>query len=113
MAEKYDKLDRMRADIQKDREKVSELLDRIKQKEAKLKEAEASQIVADVGALNMTPEQLGEFLELIKSGRLSTVVNANSGTTTTATASTYGSYGKDDDLSDDENEDMEDIDDEN
>lgn len=67
---KYDKLDRMRVDIQKDRDKVDKLLEQIKQKEMKLKEAEANQIVADVDEMNMSPEQLGEFLELIRSGKL-------------------------------------------
>lgn len=67
---KYDKLERIRADIQKDREKVAKMQEQIKQKEAKLKEAEATQIVADVGAMNMSPEQLGEFLALIQSGKL-------------------------------------------
>ena len=42
MAVIFEKLERMRADIQKDKEKVTELLERIKVKEAKLKEAEAN-----------------------------------------------------------------------
>ena len=45
---KYDKLEKMRADIQKDKDKVAKLLEQIKAKEAKLKEAEALRIVADV-----------------------------------------------------------------
>lgn len=56
---KYEKLDRIREDIKRDKAKVAKLQEQIKVKEAKLKEAEASQIVADVGAMNMTPEQLG------------------------------------------------------
>lgn len=71
MAEiKYEKLDRIREDIKRDKAKVVKLQEQIKIKEAKLKEAEANQIVADVGAMNMSPEQLGEFLALIQSGGL-------------------------------------------
>ena len=76
MAEiKYDKLDRMRADIKRDRDKVARLQEQIKSKEAKLKEAEASQIITDVGAINMSPEQLAEFLVLIRSGQLNTLLS--------------------------------------
>ena len=71
MAEiKYEKFDRIREDIKRDKAKVVKLQEQIKIKEAKLKEAEANQIVADVGAMNMSPEQLGEFLALIQSGGL-------------------------------------------
>lgn len=111
MADKYDKLDRMRADIQKDRDKVTELLERIKQKEARLKEAEASQIVADVGALNMSPEQLGEFLALIQSGKLNAMLNGSvpvAGQTNNYSAGSTSTYN----TSDDEDELMEDIEDE-
>ena len=52
-------------------------------KEAKLKEAEASQIVADVGAMNMTPEQLGEFLALIQSGGLHELLSGKTKAATT------------------------------
>ena len=107
MAERYDKLDRMRADIQKDKDKVTELLERIKQKEARLKEAENSQIVADVGALNMTPEQLGEFLALIKSGKLDAVMNGES---ITPTASGYSATSSTAD--DNDEDDLEEIEDE-
>ena len=67
---RYEKLDRIREDIKRDKAKVTKLQEQIKIKEAKLKEAEANQIVADVGAMNMSPEQLGEFLALIQSGGL-------------------------------------------
>lgn len=107
MAERYDKLDRMRADIQKDKDKVTELLERIKQKEARLKEAENSQIVADVGALNMTPEQLGEFLALIKSGKLDAVMNGGSITPTASGYSVTSSTADDND-----EDDLEEIEDE-
>ena len=78
MAEvKYEKLDRIREDIKRDRAKVAKLQEQIRTKEAKLKEAEANQIVADVGAMNMTPEQLGEFLALIQNGGLNGLLNGS------------------------------------
>ena len=46
----------MRRDIQKDRDKVEALLEQIKAKEAKLKEAEAVRVVADVEAMKLSPE---------------------------------------------------------
>ena len=78
MAEvKYEKLDRIREDIKRDRARVAKLQEQIRTKEAKLKEAEANQIVADVGAMNMTPEQLGEFLALIQNGGLNGLLNGS------------------------------------
>ncbi|MCR5406094.1 MAG: DUF4315 family protein [Lachnospiraceae bacterium] len=75
MAEsKFEKLDRMRADIQRDRERVARMLEQIKQKEAKLKEAEATVILDEVGSYKMTPEQLTDFLKLIASGKLEAVM---------------------------------------
>lgn len=74
---KYDKLDRMRNDILRDKKKVAKLQEQIKQKEAKLKEAEAGQILADVGAMNMSPEQLAQFLALIQSGQLNGMLAGN------------------------------------
>ena len=108
---KYEKLDRLRADIQKDRDKVARLLEQIKVKEAKLKEAENSQIVADVGAMNMTPEQLGEFLALIQSGKINEILaGKNSVSVSTVNASDY--YAKDDGMINGTiNDDMEDIED--
>ena len=66
----YERLDKIRLDLEKAKQRRAEADAKVKQLEQKLKEAEASQIVADVGAMNMTPEQLGEFLALIQSGGL-------------------------------------------
>lgn len=71
---RFEKLDRMRADIERDREKVARMQEQIKHKEAKLKEAEATVILADVGSYHMTPEQLSEFLKLAASGRLDAIM---------------------------------------
>lgn len=109
---RYEKLDRIRADIQKDREKVIKLQEQIKAKEAKLKEAESSQIVADVGAMNMTPEQLGEFLALIQSGKINSLL---AGTKIEAVSATEAAdfYANEDGTTNDtiNDDDMEDIED--
>lgn len=94
---KYEKLDRIREDIKRDRAKVARLQEQIKVKEAKLKEAEANQIVADVGAMNMSPEQLAEFLTLIQSGGLHELLSGKTKMVTTVDSC---------EISEDENEDL-------
>ncbi len=103
---KYERLDRLRADIKRDRAKMAKLQEQIKQKEARLREAEASQIVADVGAMNMSPEQLGEFLSLIQSGKLSELLSGQSAAEPNSTG-TYETTSNTDVLAD-ETEEMED-----
>ena len=100
---RYEKLDRIREDIKRDKAKVAKLQEQIKVKEAKLKEAEASQIVADVGAMNLTPEQLGEFLGLIQSGNLNELLSGKTKIVTTVSSSEVNEE-ENEDLYDDEEE---------
>ena len=100
---RYEKLDRIREDIKRDKAKVAKLQEQIKVKEAKLKEAEASQIVADVGAMNLTPEQLGEFLALIQSGNLNKLLSGKTKIVTTVSSSVVNEE-ENEDLYDDEEE---------
>ena len=91
MAEtKFEKLDHMREDIKKDKDKVARLLEQIKRKEMKLKETEADTIVAQVLSYNMTPEQLDEFLKLMNSGKLNSLLKGNG---ITPNAKAYKAYG--------------------
>ncbi len=91
MAEtKFEKLDHMREDIKKDKDKVARLLEQIKKKELKLKETEADTIVAQVLSYNMTPEQLDEFLKLIHSGKLNSLLKADN---LKPDAKAYKAYG--------------------
>ena len=109
MAEiKYEKLDRIREDIKRDKAKVAKLQEQIKIKEAKLKEAEASQIVADVGAMNLTPEQLGEFLALIQSGNLNELLSGKTKIVTTVSSSEVNEEENEDLYEDEEDENNED-----
>ena len=76
----YEKLDKLRAEVERCKSKIEDDKAKLKAAEAKLQEAENSQILADVGALNLSPEQLAEFLKLATSGKL----------TSSGTASNYG-----------------------
>ena len=66
----YEKLDRLRADVERCKKRIEDDRARLKAAEAKLQEAENSQILADVGALNLSPEQLAELLRLVNSGNV-------------------------------------------
>ncbi len=73
----YDNLVKMRKDISKDEDKISALEEQVKGKKEKLKEAERERIASDVEAMDMSPEQLGSFLDLILSGKLNAFMSGN------------------------------------
>lgn len=66
MAERYEKLDKMRADIEKLKDRINKMQADLKIKEGKLKDAEAEQMLSDIHELSLTPEQLAEFLHKYK-----------------------------------------------
>ena len=66
----YEKLDKLRAELEKARQRRAEADAKVKQLEQRLKDAENSQILAEVGALKLSPEQLKMFLEMATSGQL-------------------------------------------
>ena len=70
MEDKYEKLRKIRADIEKDRAKVNKLQEQIRGKMEKLREAEATQMVSEIRDLDLSPEQLGELLQMFSSGKL-------------------------------------------
>lgn len=104
----YEKLDKLRDEVKRCEKRVADAQSKLKAAQEKLKEGEASQILSDVGALKMSPEELARVLELVKSGQLNQGAAANIETKTTYT----GSYSKDEeelDETDEENkEDTED-----
>jgi Skp family chaperone for outer membrane proteins len=104
----YEKLDKLRDEVKRYEKRVADAQSKLKAAQEKLKEGEASQILSDVGALKMSPEELARVLELVKSGQLNQGAAANTETKTTYT----GSYSKDEenlDETDEENkEDTED-----
>lgn len=66
----YEKLDKLRADLKRAREKKVEIDAKIKNLEQRLREAEEAQILTDVKQLNLTPEQVARLLQLATSGQL-------------------------------------------
>lgn len=66
----YEKLDRLREELQRAIKRREAADERVRQLEEKLKEAEGNQILADVAALKLTPEKLAELLMLATGGSL-------------------------------------------
>ena len=105
----YEKLDKLRDEVKRCEKRVADAQSKLKAAQEKLKEGEASQILSDVGALKMSPEELARVLELVKSGQLNQGAAANTEAKTTYT----GSYSKDDeDLDENDEENKEDTEDE-
>lgn len=104
----YEKLDKLRDEVKRCEKRVADAQSKLKVAQEKLKEGEASQIISDVGALKMSPEELARVLELVKSGQLNQADATNTETKTTYT----GSYSKDDDLDETDEENKEDTEDE-
>ena len=105
----YEKLDKLRDEVKRCEKRVADAQSKLKAAQEKLKEGEASQILSDVGALKMSPEELARVLELVKSGQLNQGDSTNTETKTTYT----GSYSKDEeDLDETDEENKEDTEDE-
>ena len=103
----YERLDKLRAEVERCKKKVEDDKVRLRAAEQKLQEAENSQILADVGALNLSPEQLAEFLKLATSGKLGSAGTSNAYETTdevTATEPSTADTEDDYDLEDIEDE---------
>lgn len=91
----YAKLDKIRADLQKAIAKRDEDDRKVKQLEEKLRQEEAAQIVNDVTAYNLSPEQLAQFLQLANSGQLQNLLGGqNSQATQPVTQSNIGNAKK-------------------
>lgn len=92
----YERLDKLRAEVERCKRKVEDDRQRLKAAEQKLQEAENTQILADVGALNLSPEQLAEFLKLVANGQV-----GNAGTVNTVPAVVKETETKENDEEDD------------
>lgn len=100
----YEKLDKIRAELERARQRKADADAKVKQLEQKLKEAENTQILADVGALKLTPEQVAQFLQMAASGQLP-VAQSNPGAgpaTIAATEVTDDDYDEREDFDDEE-----------
>ena len=69
----YERLDRLRGEVERLKKKVEDDKNRLKAAELRLKNAENAQIIADVGALNLSPEQLAQFLQMVQQGETGNV----------------------------------------
>ena len=92
----YERLDKLRAEVERCKRKVEDDRLRLKAAEQKLQEAENTQILADVGALNLSPEQLAEFLKLVSNGQV-----GNAGTVNMVPAVVKETEAKENDEEDD------------
>lgn len=88
----YAKLDKIRADLQKAIAKRDEDDRKVKQLEEKLRQEEAAQIVNDVTAYNLSPEQLAQFLQLANSGQLQNLLGGQNSQAAQPVSKSTGSY---------------------
>lgn len=65
----YERLDRLRDEVKRCEKRRDDANERLKAAQAKLKEAEASQILSDVGALKLSPEEVAKLLQMAASGK--------------------------------------------
>ncbi len=103
----FEKLDKLREEVRRCEKRRDEANERLKAAQAKLKDAEASQILSDVGALKLSPEEVAKLLQLVASGQLyvPTAENKTETTTTEGTSSIYGDDDSDDNKEESEDED--------
>ena len=103
----FEKLDKLREEVRRCEKRRDEANERLKAAQAKLKDAEASQILSDVGALKLSPEEVAKLLQLVAAGQLSvpTADNKTENTTIEATSSIYGDDDSDDNKEESEDED--------
>ena len=100
----YEKLDKLRAELDRAKQRRADADAKVKQLEQKLREAENSQILADVGALKLTPEQLAQFLQMAASGQLPAAQSnpVVSATPVSATEESDDDYEESEDFDDEE-----------
>ena len=103
----FEKLDKLREEVRRCEKRRDEANERLKAAQAKLKEAEASQILSDVSALKLSPEEVAKLLQLAAAGQLS-VLTTESKTETVTTAEESSIYGDDEDSDDKEESEDED-----
>lgn len=67
----YERLDKLRDELRKAEKRKEDADKKLKIAQDRLREAESTQILADVEALHLTPEQVGQFLSMAANGQLS------------------------------------------
>ncbi len=66
----YEKLNKMRVEFERAKQRRADADAKVKTLEAKLKEAKNNQIIAGVSAMKLSPEQVAQFFKLVASGQL-------------------------------------------
>lgn len=66
----YERLDKLREEVRRAEKRKADADKKLKTAQDRLREAESTQILADVEALHLTPEQVGQFLSMAANGKL-------------------------------------------
>ena len=105
----YEKIERLREDLERARKRKAEAEQRVKTCEARLREAENNQILAEVGALKLKPEEVARLLQLAQEkekagqGVASVFERASASTTAEKEKPVYTYDEESEDLEDEEN----------
>lgn len=100
----FERLDKMRAELERAKQRRADADAKVKTLEAKLKEAENNQIIADVSAMKLSPEQVAQFLKLVASGQLNAREAVQQSTETKVTVAEDEATDEDDESEDFDNE---------
>lgn len=100
----FERLDKMRAELERAKQRRADADAKVKTLEAKLKEAENNQIIADVSAMKLSPEQVAQFLKLVSSGQLNVPEAVQQSTETKVTVVEDEATDEDDESEDFDNE---------
>ena len=71
----YERIDRLREDLERARKRRAEAEARVRLCESKLKEAENNQIIAEVAKRKLRPEQVAQLLALATDGQLEALLS--------------------------------------
>lgn len=66
----YERLDKLRDELRRAEKRKEDVDKKLKIAQDRLREAESTQILADVEALHLTPEQVGQFLSMAANRQL-------------------------------------------
>lgn len=66
----YERLDKLRDELKRAEKRKEDADKKLKIAQDRLREAESTQILADVEALHLTPDQVGQFLSMAANGQL-------------------------------------------
>jgi len=102
----FERLDKIRAELEKAKQRRADADAKVKSLETKLREAENNQIIADVTAMKLSPEQVAQFLQLVANGQLNVTNSVQQSTEATMTAEdeTADEDYESEDLEDEEDE---------